>query len=239
MRFGTLMESAFKDPKPTYEFTRSKFTWVINEYIRGNLMKSVGSQYLGVSGTIEYPPAPPVPYQVPPSSGPTCGAVINVVCGTVSEDEYDTAAKKSAVIGSFWENLFELIGRGTLRSILTIMPIVPNAGSNLLLQTSSPMVYTSATLESDGSYYKTPGNSFSASKVLSDWRSSGSRFFESISGLQITDPSILREKLSEAVSAAARECSTVWRRYRGALKQNFDEYPGAFDGYIYGSINYD
>ena len=95
MDFGTLMKVAFSDPKPEYEFTRMKFVWIINEYIRGSLQKNLLRPHFGVSGTVEYPPASPVPYLFAPDSGNRCAAISAFVSGKVTEAEYDKVAQSS------------------------------------------------------------------------------------------------------------------------------------------------
>lgn len=236
MDFGTLMKVAFSDPKPEYEFTRMKFVWIINEYIRGSLQKNLLRPHFGVSGTVEYPPASPVPYLFAPDSGNRCAAISSFVPGNVTEAEYDKVAQSSKKIGTFWGNLFELIGRGTLRSVITFMPLIPDetAPDNF----STPYVYSPAILATNESYYLTIPKLYSTGLVLRDWRKAGDDLFESIRDLQITDPEILRSHVSAKVRETATRTSMLWRHYQGTIKPS-GQTPGVLEGYIYGSIKFD
>lgn len=236
MDFGTLMKTAFSDPKPSYEFTRMKMVWVINEYISGSLRKNLLRPHFGISAMAEFPPASPVPYNFPPDMGAQCAAISACVPGKVTIQEYDSVAKASQEVGTFWGNFFELIGRCLLRSTITFMPLIPDEvhPDNF----STPMPYNSVTMSTNGSFYLTTGNVFSASRILADWRKAGDDLFDSIKGLEIKDPEILRTHISNAVRAAATRASTLWRFYNGAIKPS-GMTPGTLSGYIYGPIKFD
>ena len=53
MDFATIYKAAFKTPKPNYEFTRMKFVWIINTYVKTNVLNNIGKTQFAVSGQVE------------------------------------------------------------------------------------------------------------------------------------------------------------------------------------------
>jgi hypothetical protein len=240
MNFGTLFKTAFADPKPDYAFTRAKIVWAVNQYVLGTLTSNLGRKQFGFSGTIEFPPAAPAPYVVPPNTGARCGAILTFVPGAVLPEEYDACAKLSqAAVGAFWEQLFYLTGLAITRSIVTIAPLIPAPDEAAPDQTSTPYPYDLNTMCANGSFYLTLGNVLTPKRVLDDWKSAGKRFFEKIDPLKLTDPDTLYSHLGQAVRDAATRNGFLWRHYQGSIKIQGNPEPGIAEGYIYGSMKYD
>ena len=240
MDFGTLFKTAFADPKPEYEFTRFKMVWAINQYILGTLTSNLGQKQFGFNGTLEFPPAAPAPYLVPPNTGARCGAIVTFVPGTVLPEEYDACAKLSqAAVGAFWEQLFYLIGLGFTRCILTIAPLIPAPDEEAPDQASTPFPYSFKTMCANGSFYLSAGNVLTPKKVLDDWKDAGKKFFDKIDALKLTDPITLYTQLGKAVKEAATRNGFLWRHYQGSMKIQGNPEPGIAEGYIYGSMKYD
>ena len=240
MDFGSIYRAAFSNPKPDYEFTRAKFVWIINSYITSCLAINVGKPYLGVEGQVEYPPASPVPYVVPPDSGPLCGALMSFTPGNVTGDEYDQVAENSrAEIGSFWPNFFKLIGKGISRSSMIIMPLITDPLQPGVPQFSTPMLYTSENMTANGSFYLTKGNLYTVKQFLDDWQTAGEKFRDEILSQNVQDPDTLATKLGRAVKKTANETGIFWRHYQGTIKPSYTPNPGILEGWIVGSIKYD
>ena len=225
MDFGSLMRANFANSKPTYEYTRAMFVKTINEYISGSLRKNLGMPCFGVTGMIEYPPAAPVEYFVPYGSGPTCGVLISYTPGKATNSDYDSVARRSRkIIGSFWPNFFELIGKAMCRTNEIIQPSVGD---------STPMLYNSETMSSTQCYIRTTGNTYNRAKVVREWREAGERFMDTVLMMKIQEPRILQDKLSEAVRITSLRTMNFWRYYFGTV------HGGIFKGHIFGSLRYD
>lgn len=240
MDFGSIYRAAFSSPKPDYEFTRAKFVWTINTYIASCLANNVGKPHLAVEGQVEYPPASPVPYVVPPDSGPLCGALAAFTPGIVTEKEYDQVAENSrGEIGSFWPNFFKLIGRGISRSGMIIQPLITDPLQPGVPQFSTPMLYTNETMSVNGSFYLTKGNLYTVKQFLDDWQIYGEKFRDEILSMNIQDIDTLASNLGRAVKKTANETGIFWRHYQGTVKPAYMLTPGILEGWIVGSIKYD
>lgn len=235
MRFEVLMASSFASPEPSYEFTRDAMVKTVNEYISSSLTKCVMKPSFGLSGTIAYPSSSPVPLSIEPGLPSLSGQLVGFTPGKSSRSDYDAAAAKSRdVIGSFWPNFFELIGKAILRSSLTVCGIAEGPS-----QTSVRKVCTSASLLSDGSCYKSLGNLFSTSKFLSDWRSAGELMKSECLRKEVSDPSVLWGILGKRVGETARSTSQLWISYEGLVKLATVPEPGMFTGFIHGMLDFD
>lgn len=240
MDFGSIYRSAFSNPKADYEFTRAKFVWTINTYIASCLANNAGKAHLAVDGQVEYPPASPVPYVVPPDSGPLCGALVAFTPGIVTEEEYDRVAENSRnEIGSFWPNFFKLIGKGISRSGMLIQPLITDPLQPGVLCYSTPILYTNELMSGNGSFYLTKGNLYTDKQFLDDWQMSGEKFGDEILSMCIQDIDTLSSKLSKAVKRTANETGFFWRHYQGTIMPSYVMSPGILDGWIVGSIKYD
>jgi len=236
------MASSFASPEPSYEFTRDAMVKTVNEYISSSLTKCVGKPSFGLSGTIEYPSSSPVPLSIEPGLPRLSGQLVGFTPGEASESDYDAAAAKSRdVIGSFWPNFFELIGKAILRSSLTVCGVAERLSQTSAreMQTSARKVCTSASLLSDGSCYKTLGNLFTTSKFLSDWRSAGDLMKSECLSKKVSDPSVLWGILGKRVGETARLTSQLWIRYEGLVKLATVPEPGMFTGFIHGMLDFD
>ena len=241
MTFAEAALSNLANPEPSYEWTRDRLVEAINEYIRVSLSANVNVPTFGASGTIEFPPAAPIPYLYSPNSGPFCGGIISYTAGTATSSDYDMVADKTRNgDGSFWENFFELIGRVLFRSTVTIAPyltVLNDGGTNKGF--STPVVYTAETLTSTRSFYRYDGNLFTLNKPISEWRSAGGRVDCIIRSSRFDNRDYVWELVSEHVKSTAIATTSIHRRYLGQLKRTTDPYPGTFAGYIYGSLNFE
>lgn len=239
MNFGLLMAKNFTDPEPSYEFTREKFVKTVNQYVSGAFGKNLKKSQFGLQGTIEFPPAGPQVYKTPPSPGIMSGQVIAYNSGKVTKRDYDSVAKRSQKeIGSFWPNFFELIGKAFLRTKYEITPVTEVFGAHTA-QYSTPLVVTATYLESSGSYFKRTGNTYSKSKVLSEWRSAGKSFSKEVIALKVEEPKVLQDLLGKRVREAATRASLLYINYTGTIKFGNMTQPGLFKGLIYGKMKFD
>lgn len=241
MNFGEITLENLCDPKPSYDWTRDRLVKSINDYIAASLSDNLSMPQFGVTGTIEFPPAAPVPYLYLPNSGPSCGGIVAYVPGMATEADYDAVAAKSRNgDGSFWENYFELIGRALLRSKLTIAPyltVLKNSVSNAGF--STPMFYTSEVLRATASFYLTTGNKFTDQKVLRDWKTAGSKVMSVMKSQKFDKCKDVWTLVGRIVQETATRTSFVWYQYTGEIRRSTDAYPGTFSGYIYGNLQFD
>lgn len=240
MDFATIYKTAFKTPKPTYEFTRMKFVWIINTYVKTNVLNNIGKTQFAVSGQVEYPPASPIPYEAPPDGGPLSGAVIAATPGLVTEIEYDLVAAAARNDGkAFWPKFFRLIGTGISRSTFLICPLIPDPAQPEVPQYSTPFFYSTEVMSANGSFYQTLGQNFKITQFLEDWEKAGENFRDEIMNLKIQEPEVLADKLGKTVKLMANMTGIFWRHYQGEIKPSYMLYPGTLEGWVIGSIKYE
>ena len=241
MDFGKTTLGNLTDPEPSYEWTRKRLVKSINDYIVGALTTNLSTPRFGVSGTIIFPPSAPIPYLYSPESGSSCGGIVSFVPGVATETEYDAVtAKTRNGDGSFWENYFEMFGRALFRSKLTIAPyltITKNGSANAGF--STPYLYTSETLSSGNSHYLTIGNRFNLSKVIREWRDSGTSVDRRMRQGNFQTSEEVWSLVGTEVKRVATRTTYLWRWYTGEIKRTTDAYPGTFTGYIYGNLKFD